>query len=143
MANDKVYTVETVTFAGTSITDVTDISMSKAQGMQKFFGDGNLYTEFQWLENTLPRATIQTADLTNFSTFSSGDAGVLILEYGKRATGAGGLTAGESVIATWDSSTMLGKLGPAAPQSGPSGMAMNFFGIAADGMTSPIAMSVA
>ena len=137
----NVYSIESVSY-GDAVVGITDIALNKGGSAQRFFADGDLYSQFNWLENLQPTVQVTTSDLSECSSLACGDTAALILEYGLRATG-GGITGGSSITATFNSSTILGALAPTASQQGPSSMGLSFFGISTDGYTNPCAMSIA
>lgn len=140
----KVYTVSSATFNSTGITSITSMSWNTAGASpQSFFSDGDIYSQFAWLENLNPTASVTTTDLSNASTFTVGQAAALVQKMALRASGVGGKTAGSYLTATWNSSTMLGDLTPSTAQSASSSsLVMPFTGVSTDGTTSPVTISI-
>lgn len=142
MAN-KLYITESASFGGTSIPDLKNISES-SPGSNKFFADGNLYPTFQYYTNIVHTATVLTTDAEFSQSLTSGSTGALIIERAQRASGMGGKQTGANinVRSTYNSNTMLGPLSPVIPHEGESTLNLDFLGMSADGITSPVAISL-
>ena len=137
----KLWTVDNATF---NIIDINVVAMSMSDGSppQTFFSDGDIYSQFAWMENVVPTAIIQTQDLTHADGFAPGQQAALIQEWSQRATGIGGLDT-PTLTATWVATTMLGTINPSATQAGESALSLPFTGISADGTTTPVATAIA
>lgn len=138
----KVFTVGNATF---NSVDIEVVSMSFNHGAQAnpFFADGEIYSTFAWMENVVPTASIQTADLSLAQQFTTGQQAALVQNFPQRAAGIGGKATGSTaLIATWVAGTMLGALGPNGSQAGESSLALDFTGISADGTTAPVAITL-
>lgn len=140
MAAQKTFVVEDASFAAVDIPGVTAMDYADGGSVQNFFADGDVYSQFAWMENIVPTASVTTSDfsLVANAAFDPGDVGALVLTYGQRAAGSGGITAGASLIVTWNSSTMLGQVAPSAQQQGVGSWVLPFTGVSADGTTNPI-----
>lgn len=141
----KVFTVGTASFASVTIESVVSMSFSDGGNPNSFFADGDIYSEFAWMENITPTAQVSTTDLSVAANaaFDPGDVGALVQNFPQRASGQGGKETGSTaLIATWNSSTMLGPVSPNASQQGQSSLALPFTGISTDGTTNPITLSL-
>ena len=143
----KVFEIGSASFDGDSITGITNMSFENGSGLQSFFADGDLYTQFIWMENIEYSSVINTTDMSLLVAsggFEPGDVGVLLQTFAQRAAGAGGITAGSTALkATWTATTMLGPFSFSAGQTGTGDVPLSFHGVSVDGVTAPVAFSLA
>lgn len=140
-----------------TIETVTNIAPVLGGSVQTFFCDGDVYSEFGWMENLEQSVRLTIGDfslLTGDDALAVGDVGVLTVQMPQRASGAGGLESGD---ATWlqaicggpitgdstqDNGCLISGISPAGNHSGASPMNLDFKMSAVDGTTSPVALSM-
>lgn len=145
MAAQKVFTIGSAKWNGVAIPGIKTMGFNFGGDPSLFFADGDLYSQFAWLENVAPKATIETVDLSLASgaAYAPGTQYALLQWFAQRATGIGGkLTGSTALKATWNSSTMIGAMSVKAQQAGESSYPLSFTGISTDGTTAPITISL-
>ena len=144
--SQKLYTVYDASFNAQAITGIVSQDCSDGGDVNQFFSDGDVYSQFGWMENIAPAANITTVDLSLAAdaNFNPGDQGVLIQWFPQRAAGQAGLASGAVALkALWTAQTMLGRVAPSASQAGQSKLVLPFTGLDDDGTTVPMAFSLA
>ena len=140
----KVFTVGAVTFNSVAITGIRSINWDDVNGnVNRLFCDGDIYSQFLWLENLNPMVTIVTTDLVPCNTWSPGDKYTLVSQMPQRAAGIGGFAAGSTALQNSMTNAMLITRPPNASQAGESSLTMTFNGISTDGTSSPVTLSLA
>ena len=159
--SQKLYTIHTALWESDeygkndiTIDGITNHSFSVGSDVQTWFSDGDVYSQFGWMENV---ANSLQLDFSNYSllcgthSLDIGDLGVLTLKFPQRSAGqagkAGGATALKAVCgndgSTQDDGCMITAHRPAAAQAGPGSGSVEFSLQSVDGATSPTQISLA
>ena len=139
-----------------TITGVTALTPSEGGSLQAFFCDGDVYSQIAWMENLTQGMQVTTSDLSILGTASHlmqvGDEGVLTVQMPQRAAGHAGLATGANLMVQYicgaggtpqdDGCTLTG-VAPSASQTGPASVNLNFSLTSDDGVTDPVAISMA
>ena len=166
MAAANVFTVDEANWrpqvsgkSNLDIDQVTAITVNEAGQFQNFFGDGQLWSSFGWIENYSINVTVTSANLSLVGPSVTvqvevGDDGLLILEMPKRSEGIGGQNAAAAQTLRYyiggphtgspnqNDGCIITSVPVTAQQQG-AGSANFGFGVTSmDGTTSPIAISM-
>jgi len=134
-----------------TIDEITNIALSDGEDPQVFFGDGNTYAEFGWLENINQGVVIDTANLNLIAVATNlldiGDYGTLTTYFPQRDR-VGFEQSGTPVLKTiiggahdTNDGCMVEVVDPSASQSGAAMCRLGFTTSSVDGTTSAMAVS--
>ena len=160
MAAQKLFTVYPATWdpsdlgANVTLDGITNISPILDGTVQTFFADGDIYSQFGWIENASEKVQLTQSDFTHSgdgtNKIPAGATGTLTIYMPKRLAGIGGLDTGVSAAfkavcggGAGESGCMYEGINLSAQQSGPGTSPMLFTLTSADGTSSAVAISMA
>ncbi len=159
----KVYTVYKANWVSAvagkndvTIDEVTDISVSLGGNVDSFFGDGDLYTTFTWMENIAFTLGLTMANLSLLGIathlLEKGDTGILTLKFPQRLAGSGGrsgednecfqVIGGAGGAPAQETGCLLVGTNLSGGQTGITPSNLEFSLSSKDGVSSPIALSM-
>jgi len=112
----KAYRAKTVTYKGTAITGINDVSINESGSSVDLTTDASAYVQAVFVDQIAVDVTVNTTDIDRCASIVVGDIGALVVTFQLRAEGSGAGVGDE--VATMSTAVCTGK----TPQAGTNGI---------------------